>query len=113
MYFSQITVGERSRRLLKTAIIIYLIKTYKISQPSMRLQVMAREGFLHKVGKEVAAGTTLGEQWALCYRYTFLHLPRVPPVLVTVRLVFSVSLLTTGWLLRRLFLVVARAAGVV
>merc|ERR1719220_720701 len=80
----------------------------------MRLQVMAREGFLHKgMGEEVATGTTLGEQWALCYRYTFLHLPRVPPVLVTVRLVFIVSLLTTGWLLRRLFLVVAREAGVV
>merc|ERR1719220_1199836 len=65
------------------------------------------------MGEEVATGTTLGEQWALCYRYTFLHLPRVPPVLVTVRLFFNVSLLTTGWLLRRLFLVVAREAGVV
>ena len=49
---------------MKTEIIIYLIKTYKISQPSMRLQVMAREGFLHKGGKEVATGTTLGEQGA-------------------------------------------------
>ena len=28
---------------MKTEIIIYLIKTYKISQPGMRLQVMARE----------------------------------------------------------------------
>ena len=42
-----------------------------------------------------------------------MHLPNVPPVLVTVRLVFMVSLLTTGWLLSKLFLVVARAAGVV
>merc|ERR1711971_1515179 len=61
--------------------------------------------------REVPTGT---RHWAFCYRYTFLHLPRVPPcVFVTVRLVFIVSLLTTGWLLRRLFLVVARAAGVV
>merc|ERR1719362_666187 len=82
----------------------------------MRLQVMAREGgrgFLHKGRGGCYRYKTLGEHWALCYRYTFLHLPRVPPVFVTVRLVFIVSLLTTGWLLRRLFLVVARAAGVV
>ena len=85
---------------MKTEIIIYLIKTYKISQPGMRLQVMARErgkgGVLHKWG-------------SVCYRYNagrvlgallqvdFLALAQGPPCVGHCQVVLQ-CLLADHWL---------------